>query len=51
MALKKRCIWCHKPLDEKGRCQNKACVEYLHTKILEADDVAKLADKSKDEEK
>lgn len=33
--MKKRCVFCHKVLDEKGRCQNKACPDYIRTQILE----------------
>jgi hypothetical protein len=33
--MKKRCVFCHKVLDEKGRCQNKECPDYIRTQILE----------------
>lgn len=43
--MKKRCVFCHKVLDEKGRCQNKACPDYIRTQILEkADKEAANAD-------
>ena len=32
----KRCPFCKKKLDEKGLCQNKNCVDYKRTQIIEA---------------
>jgi hypothetical protein len=31
----KRCPFCKKKLDEKGRCQNKSCVDYKRTQMQE----------------
>lgn len=43
--MKKRCVFCHKVLDKKGRCQNTACPDYIRTQILEkADKEAANAD-------
>lgn len=34
MAKVKRCPFCGKKLDAKGRCQNKRCADYKRTQIL-----------------
>lgn len=48
--MKKRCVFCHKVLDDKGRCQNKACPDYIRTQILEkADEEAANADSTTSE--
>jgi len=31
----KRCPFCKKKLDDKGLCQNKECIDYKRTKIIE----------------
>jgi hypothetical protein len=36
--MAQRCVFCKKKLDEKGRCQNKSCVDYKRTQILEEQD-------------
>jgi hypothetical protein len=33
MAVKKRCIFCHKPLRDDGYCENTKCVDYERTRI------------------
>jgi hypothetical protein len=38
MAVAKRCPFCHKKLDAKGLCQNKECVDYERTKIIEGEE-------------
>ena len=38
MANTKRCNFCLKKLDAKGRCQNKQCVDYKRTQIEEAEE-------------
>jgi hypothetical protein len=37
----KRCPFCKKKLDAKGRCQNTECVDYKRTQIEEAEDKKK----------
>lgn len=44
MALRKRCIFCHKPVDKKGLCQNKSCIDYLRTQIVEAAEAKRKAE-------
>lgn len=34
----KRCPFCFKKLDDKGRCQNKSCVDYKRTQIEEEEE-------------
>ena len=36
--MAKRCVFCRKKLDEKGRCQNKLCVDYIRTQIIEKEE-------------
>lgn len=33
--MTKRCVFCGNKLDEKGRCQNTDCPDYIRTKIIE----------------
>lgn len=37
MAIE-RCAFCKKKLDGKDRCQNKSCVDYKRTQILETEE-------------
>lgn len=51
MVLRRRCIFCHKPLDKTGHCQNTSCIDYLRTKIFEEAEAkrqAEAAEKEKD---
>jgi hypothetical protein len=41
MAVAKRCKFCGKKVDDKGRCQNKQCVDYKRTQMLEAEEKKK----------
>ena len=34
----KRCGFCGHKLDEKGNCQNKKCVDYKRTQIIEKEE-------------
>ena len=43
----KRCGYCGKKLDEKGRCQNHDCPDYIRTQILEAADKESTGNDSK----
>lgn len=42
--MAKRCVFCGKKLDDKGRCQNHDCPDYIRTQIIEAEE-AKNASK------
>ncbi len=33
--MAKRCVFCGRKTDAKGRCQNQNCVDYTRTKLLE----------------
>ncbi len=44
--IKKRCVFCRKVLDSKGRCQNKKCPDYIRTRILEEEDRQKEAEQN-----
>lgn len=44
MALRRRCIFCHKPVDKTGHCQNTSCIDYLRTKFFEEDQAKRAAD-------
>ena len=46
--MAQRCVFCKKKLDEKGRCQNKSCVDYKRTQILEEQDKIDEAKKKKE---
>ena len=39
--MRKRCIFCLRKLDEKERCRNKKCPDYIRTQILDKADAEK----------
>ena len=39
--MRKRCIFCLRKLDEKERCRNKKCPDYIRTQILDKADTEK----------
>ena len=39
--MRKRCIFCLKKLDDKNRCRNKRCPDYIRTHILDKADAEK----------
>ena len=39
--MRKRCIFCLRKLDEKERCRNKTCPDFLRTQILDKADAEK----------
>jgi|GEM_PF-1955122 len=39
--MRKRCIFCLKKLDDKNRCRNKRCQDYIRTQILDKADAEK----------
>lgn len=40
--MRKRCIFCLRKLDEKERCRNKKCPDYIRTQILDKADAEKV---------
>ena len=36
--MRKRCVFCLRKLDEKERCRNKTCPDFLRTQILDKAD-------------
>ena len=42
--MRKRCIFCHKPVDKTGHCQNKSCIDYVRTQIFEEAEAKRKAE-------
>ena len=42
--MRKRCIFCHKPVDKTGHCQNKSCIDYVRTQIFEEAEAKRRAE-------
>ena len=40
--MRKRCIFCLRKLDEKERCRNKKCPDYIRTQIRDKADAEKV---------
>lgn len=45
--MRKRCIFCLRKLDEKERCRNKTCPDFLSTQILDAAEKGKEVSQKK----
>ena len=49
--MRRRCIFCHKPVDKNGYCQNTSCIDYLRTQMCEAEEAKRQAEAAAKEEK
>ena len=47
--MRKRCIFCHKPVDKTGHCQNKSCIDYVRTQIFEEAEAKRRAEAAEKE--
>ena len=46
LRVRPRCIFCHKPVDKTGHCQNTSCIDYVRTQIFEAAEAQRAAERA-----